>query len=67
MPQKYFTIPGIHHMILRMHKHVLLIIFLFSSGLSSKAQDIVLSGDAEISVVVADPGTVELFEVFGHP
>lgn len=54
-------------MISRMHKHVLLFVLLFASALSSKAQDIVLSAEAQISVVVADPGTVELFEVFGHP
>lgn len=67
MPQKYFTIPGIHHMILRMHIYVLFLVFLFLTGLSSQAQNIVLSAEAEISVVIADPGTVELFEVFGHP
>ncbi len=54
-------------MILRMHKHALLFVFLFASGLTSQAQNVVLSREAEISVVVADPGTVELFEVFGHP
>ena len=50
-----------------MHKYAFLLVFLLATGLTSKAQDIVLSGEAEISVVVADPGTVELFEVFGHP
>ncbi|MCK5370898.1 MAG: DUF4105 domain-containing protein, partial [Cyclobacteriaceae bacterium] len=67
MPQTFLTVPGIYHMISQMPKYTLLLVFLFLTGLLSQAQDIVLSGEAEISVVVADPGTVELFEVFGHP
>ena len=50
-----------------MRTYILLVVLLSIKSLALQAQDIVLSAEAEISVVIADPGTVELFEVFGHP
>ncbi len=61
------TISDSHHMTARILKYTLLLVFMFAIGIASQAEDVVLSGEAEISVVVADPGTAELFEVFGHP
>lgn len=54
-------------MISQIRTYALLLVFLFTIRLALQAQEIVLSGEAEISVVVVDPGTTELFEVFGHP
>ncbi len=47
-------------------KTFLFLSFLFSISIAI-AQPIQLSELTEISVVVADPGTHELFEAFGHP
>ncbi len=42
-------------------------IFCFFILFNSQAQEIKLTPDAQISVVVVDPGTAELYEAFGHP
>ncbi len=46
---------------------ILFFVLFFTVSFSGSAQHIQLTEQAQISVVVADPGTQELFEVFGHP